>query len=168
MRFNDPEASAAASTGRCGGLHASAPSPVCSSAVSGGERRPPRQSDADQPLYERAAGIARRLNLRIGAVHRWSSADVGFRAGGRGPPSTGSAPSGSGERTADEYVLRSSLIDRAVLLANLMLECGGNEVRINRVEGRFRADADEKSAENPARHGRDCPSRGHPCGRGDA
>ena len=123
VRFNDPEASAAVD-GEVRRIARERSVPGLQLAVSGGERRPPRQSDADQPLYERAAGIARRLNLRIGAVHRWSSADVGFVPADV-PALDGLGPIGSGERTADEYVLRSSLVERAVLLANLMLECGG-------------------------------------------
>ena len=41
------------------------------------------------------------------------------------PALDGLGPIGSGERTNEEYVLRSSLIDRAVLLANLILSCEG-------------------------------------------
>ena len=145
VRFNGPEASAAVDEAvRRVARERSVPG--LQLAVSGGERRPPRQSDADQPLYEHAAGIARRLNLRIGAVHRWSSADVGFVPADV-PTLDGLGPIGSGERTADEYVLRSSLIERAALLANLMLECGGRGENQPR-RRRFRPDADEQGAES--------------------
>ena len=71
VRFNDPEASGAVDeeVRRIGRERAT---PGLELTVSGGERRPPRQSEADQAFYERATDIAGRLNLRIGSVHRWS------------------------------------------------------------------------------------------------
>ena len=89
-------------------------------AVSGSMRRPPLvESDESKNVYERVSQIASRLHMRISSTHRWSSADVCFVAP-EVPVIDGLGPLGSGERTDDEYIIRSSLVERGALLAELI------------------------------------------------
>ena len=90
--------------------------------VSGGSRRPPfAASAASEALYARIDKAAGQLNVPIGAAHRWSSADISF-VPEEIPAVDGLGPIGGGARSDGEYVLRSSLVERAALLAHLILQ----------------------------------------------
>jgi D-alanine-D-alanine ligase len=91
--------------------------------VSGKVRRPPMErSEANERLFEDVSRIAKRINMTVNATHRPSSSDICF-ATASVPRIDGMGPLGAGLRTKDEYILRQSLIDRASLLAHVMLYC---------------------------------------------
>jgi len=86
-------------------------------------RRPPLvQTPEREAFYEEIARIGKRLNVQVHSTHRWHSSDVCFVPDDV-PAVDGMGPLGAGERTQDEYVLRSSLVDRAALLAMVMHRC---------------------------------------------
>ena len=89
--------------------------------VTGGVRRPPmKKSKANQQLFDNVARIAGKMNVTVTPVHRSSSSDICF-APAAIPKIDGMGPIGDGVRTKDERILRYSLIERAALLANVML-----------------------------------------------
>jgi len=95
--------------------------------VSGRIRRPAMaHSDASEAFFHRVAATAQRLNQSIHAVHRWHSSDICFVAGSV-PAIDGMGPVGSQERTQGEHIIRSSLVDRATLLAMVIHHCAKSE-----------------------------------------
>ncbi len=93
--------------------------------LSGGIRRLPTASnDKSQMLLEVAKHMAQKLDLGIGEEFRWSSSDICHVADGVGILD-GLGPIGGDCRSANEYILRSSLVDRAALLALIISEAGG-------------------------------------------
>jgi D-alanine-D-alanine ligase len=94
--------------------------PKCRFQISGGVRRPPMiYTQEVQNLYHLLKDICGKLDVRVVEEHRWSSSDICFaesaerRIDGLGP--IGSAP-----HDDEEYILRHSLLDRAILLAMLL------------------------------------------------
>jgi D-alanine-D-alanine ligase len=88
--------------------------------IEGGIRRSPMICNQEtKQLYQRVKDIGNRLDIRILEEHRWSSSDIcsvnqdRARIDGLGP--IGDAP-----REKEEYILRHSLLDKAVLLALLL------------------------------------------------
>ena len=97
--------------------------------VSGGTRRPPFVATAErQAFFATIEKAAAQLNVPIGSTHRWSSADICF-VPAEVPAVDGLGPIGSGERTDGEYVLRSSLVERAALLAHVLLSSASGKRR---------------------------------------
>jgi D-alanine-D-alanine ligase len=91
--------------------------------VSGQIHRPPLAlTAARQALYEDISKIAKRLHVTVAATHRWHSADICF-VPEHVPAIDGMGPVGGRERTQDEYILRSSLVERAALLAMVIHRC---------------------------------------------
>ncbi|MCB0996142.1 MAG: M20/M25/M40 family metallo-hydrolase [Acidimicrobiales bacterium] len=92
--------------------------------VRGGIRRPPLVAGpATSDLYDRVATVAASINVPMSAAHRWHSSSicqipVGMAA------LDGLGPIGFGERTADERILRSSLVDRSAVLALVVAGAG--------------------------------------------
>ncbi len=93
--------------------------------VSGRIRRPPMVgSVANESFFQEVARIGKRLNMTLAPAHRWHSSDICFVPESV-PKIDGMGPIGGGERTEREYVLRSSLVDRATLLALVIHHCRG-------------------------------------------
>ncbi len=91
--------------------------------VAGQIRRPPlAETPARRAFSEEIARIGKRLQVTVAPTHRWHSADICF-VPEEVPAVDGMGPMGGGERTQEEYVLRSSLVDRAALLAMVMHRC---------------------------------------------
>jgi D-alanine-D-alanine ligase len=91
--------------------------------VSGGLRRPPLvSSEANQTFYDDIADIGSSINVPVLAGHRWHSSDLCF-APSEIPKIDGMGPIGGDERTEREYVIRSSLIEHAALLALVIRHC---------------------------------------------
>ena len=85
--------------------------------ISGGVRRPPLPAGpSTDAFYERVAATAEQLHVKVVPAHRWHSAGI-CHVGAGTAALDGLGPLGTGERTADERILRSSLVDRAALLA---------------------------------------------------
>ncbi|UCF41092.1 MAG: M20/M25/M40 family metallo-hydrolase [Gemmatimonadota bacterium] len=86
-------------------------------------RRPPlAETPKRRAFFEEIARVGERLHVPVSATHRWHSADICF-VPEEVPAIDGMGPLGGGERTQDEYILRSSLVDRAALLAMVMHRC---------------------------------------------
>jgi len=88
--------------------------------IEGGERRPPMEAtEKSEELWLKIVEIAQKLDIRVTQEHRWSSSDLGYiendkeRIDGMGP--VGTKPSNK-----SEYILKHSLLERAVLLAMLI------------------------------------------------
>jgi len=91
--------------------------------VTGGIRRPPMVYTGEtERLWNMAQKAARRLEVLIKQEHRWSSSDICFVPEGKAVLD-GLGPVGGGNNSPNEYIIRSSLVDRAALLATLMYEC---------------------------------------------
>jgi D-alanine-D-alanine ligase len=95
--------------------------------VGGQIRRPPMAiNPARQALFEEVAKVGKRLHITVAPTHRWHSADICFVPDSV-PAIDGMGPLGGGERTQEEYILRSSLVERAALLAMAMHRCAKGE-----------------------------------------
>jgi D-alanine-D-alanine ligase len=91
--------------------------------VAGGIRRPPmEQNTAGEKFFEEVAGIGKRIHVPLAGAHRWHSSDICFGAEDV-IKLDGVGPIGFGERTENEHVLRSSLVDHAALLALVIRSC---------------------------------------------
>ncbi|UCC71885.1 MAG: M20/M25/M40 family metallo-hydrolase [Gemmatimonadota bacterium] len=94
--------------------------------VSGRTRRPPMENTPEnERFFAEVVKIGKRIHTAVSAAHRWHSSDLCFA-----PPSVpkidAMGPIGGGERTEGEYVLRSSLVDHAALLALVIRHCRGS------------------------------------------
>jgi len=95
--------------------------------VLGQIRRPPLAPTPErEAFYEMVAEVGRRLHVAVKPNHRWHSSDICFVPEGI-PAIDGMGPIGSGERTQEEHILRSSLVERAALLAMTMHRCAKGE-----------------------------------------
>ncbi|MDH5804841.1 MAG: M20/M25/M40 family metallo-hydrolase, partial [Gemmatimonadota bacterium] len=88
--------------------------------VFGKVHRPPfAETEERKHFFEEIARVANKLHVNVSATHRWHSSDICFV-----PKNViaidGMGPVGEGERTREECVLRSSLVERAALLAMTM------------------------------------------------
>lgn len=91
--------------------------------VTGRTIRPPMvQTDGDGRLYEELSRLSSRLHQPVQGSHRWHSADICW-ADPEVAKLDGMGPMGMVERGGEEYILRSSLVDRAVVLALLLDQC---------------------------------------------
>lgn len=93
---------------------------TCRFQVSGGVRRPPmKRTQEVKVLYAHLNDICKDLDIRILEEHRWSSADICFVK-----PSTpridGMGAVGDAPHDDEEYILRHSLTDRALVLVLLL------------------------------------------------
>jgi D-alanine-D-alanine ligase len=91
--------------------------------VSGQIRRPPLAvNPARNAFLAEVADVGRRIHVAVTAKHRWHSADICF-VPEQVPAIDGMGPVGGGERTPEEFITRSSLVERAALLAMVMHRC---------------------------------------------
>lgn len=91
--------------------------------VTGGVRRPPMvYSQEIEKLWNLAKKAAGQLEISLQQEHRWSSSDICFVPEGKAMLD-GLGPIGGGNNSSNEYVVRSSLVDRAALLAAFMHGC---------------------------------------------
>jgi glutamate carboxypeptidase len=80
--------------------------------------RPPMPTnDANQSLYARVAKTAGRLGMSVGAEFRAGVSDANFIAQSGTPVIDGMGPLGGRDHSPDEYLIKSSLPERAFLLA---------------------------------------------------
>lgn len=73
-------------------------------------------------FFRGVARIEKRNHVPLAGVHRWHSSDICVAAEGV-PKLDGMGPVGHAERTTNEHVLRSSLVDHAALLALVIRNC---------------------------------------------
>jgi D-alanine-D-alanine ligase len=86
----------------------------------GGLLRPPMQEDdLNISLFNKVKEISRRIDTLVVAQHRWSSSDI-CAIVQRIPKIDGMGPLGGFDKNKSEYILRHSIVDRALLLALLM------------------------------------------------
>ncbi len=86
----------------------------------GGLSRPPMQEDdLNISLFNRVKEISRRIDTLVVAQHRWSSSDICVIVQ-RIPKIDGMGPLGGFDKNKSEYILRHSIVDRALLLALLL------------------------------------------------
>jgi D-alanine-D-alanine ligase len=91
--------------------------------VTGQIRRPPLATNgARQAFYDEVAKVGKRQHATVKPTHRWHSADICF-VPETVPALDGMGPLGGGERTQEEFILRSSLVERSALLAMVMHRC---------------------------------------------
>jgi D-alanine-D-alanine ligase len=89
--------------------------------------RPPLALDgARQEFFNTVAKVAKSLHVSVAPIHRWHSGDICYVPDAV-PAIDGMGPLGGGERTQEEYILRSSLVERAALLAMVMHRCAKSD-----------------------------------------
>lgn len=89
--------------------------------------RPPMPvCDANQCLYARVAKVARRLGMTVGPEFRAGVSDANFIAQTGTPVIDGLGPIGGRDHSPEEYMIKSSLPQRALLLASVLAEVAGN------------------------------------------
>ena len=82
-------------------------------------RQPLPSSEASMELYESINRIAKRIDSSIVAEHRWSSSDI-CNISADVPKLDGFGPMGGFDKQKAEFIIRHSLVDRALLLALLL------------------------------------------------
>ncbi len=88
----------------------------------GGVNRPPLEhNEQTDILFQKAKSIAQKIDTRIIEEHRWSSSDISNILH-KIPKIDGLGPVGGYDKSNSEYILRHSIIDRALLLALLISE----------------------------------------------
>ncbi|MBU2515388.1 M20/M25/M40 family metallo-hydrolase [bacterium] len=92
--------------------------------LDGGLRRPSMyRTESVISLYQMAKQLADTLDINVFEEHRWSSSDISF-IDRQIPKLDGMGPTGLLQRGQDEYIFRHSLLERATLLALLLVEFG--------------------------------------------
>ena len=82
-------------------------------------RQPLPSSEASMELFESINRIAKRIDSSIVAEHRWSSSDI-CNVSADVPKLDGFGPLGGFDKQKSEFIIRHSLVDRALLLALLL------------------------------------------------
>lgn len=94
----------------------------CRFKITGSVRRPPVvRTGRTEQLYRKAKEVAEKLDFRVIEEHRWSSSDISLADPGKARLD-GLGPVGDTPHDGEEYILRHSILDRAVLLALLLNE----------------------------------------------
>lgn len=89
--------------------------------IEGGERRPPMEKTPQvQMLWKKIKLVGDSLDIQLREEHRWSSADICFADKSK-LMIDGLGPVGTKEQNR-EKIYKHSLLERAVLLANLLIE----------------------------------------------
>jgi len=89
--------------------------------------RPPMPAcDANRCLYARVEKVARRLSMTLGPEFRAGVSDANFIAQTGTPVIDGLGPIGGRDHSPEEYMLKSSLPQRALLLASVLVDMAGN------------------------------------------
>jgi D-alanine-D-alanine ligase len=92
--------------------------------IEGGLRRPPMlRTEKVEQIWTMVKKLAERLDIRLFEEHRWSSAEICF-VENYSPMLDGFGPIGAQPRGKEEFILRHSLLERAVLLAMTLYELG--------------------------------------------
>jgi D-alanine-D-alanine ligase len=95
--------------------------------IEGGLRRPPLvETDSIKSLWYKIKKTAAKLDISVTKEHRWSSSDICFVDKDK-PVADGFGPVGMKPKEGSEFILRHSLIDRALLLAILISELGASQ-----------------------------------------
>jgi D-alanine-D-alanine ligase len=90
--------------------------------IDGGMSRDPLvESDKSTEFFKLVQGLSRNLDIRIMKEHRWSSSDICF-ADPSLPILDGFGPIGQKMQDRSEYILRHSLLERALLIAITLKE----------------------------------------------
>jgi glutamate carboxypeptidase len=89
--------------------------------VSGGMDRPPMEGRMSAQLFERARALGREMGLRIEESFTGGGSDGNFTAALGVPTLDGLGGAGAGAHSPGEYVTTRSLVERAALLAALLL-----------------------------------------------
>jgi D-alanine-D-alanine ligase len=93
--------------------------------IDGGLNRGPfTETEQVLEFWKRVKDLAGRLDIRITREHRWSSADICFVEGER-HILDGFGPIGQRDPDGLEYILRHSVLERALLLAMTLKEISG-------------------------------------------
>jgi len=88
--------------------------------LEGGQHRPPMErSSQSELLYEKIAGITKKIDVRASMDHRWSSADI-CHISSEQPKVDGLGPIGEFLPDSNERILRHSLLERSLLLSLLL------------------------------------------------
>ncbi|MBI9034310.1 MAG: M20/M25/M40 family metallo-hydrolase [Bacteroidales bacterium] len=88
----------------------------------GGINRPPfEQNEQTDELFKKAQRLAKMIDTRVIEEHRWSSSDISTIKHSV-PKIDGLGPVGGYDKSNSEYIIRHSMIDRALLLALLISE----------------------------------------------
>lgn len=86
----------------------------------GGISRPPmHENEETNQQFEKIREISRKIDTRVVKEHRWSSSDI-CSVNSECTKVDGMGPVGGFDNQRSEYILRHSLIDRALVLALLM------------------------------------------------
>jgi len=94
--------------------------------LDGGLNRDPfEESEKVIEFWNKVKALAGNLDIRITKEHRWSSADICF-IGGDKNLLDGFGPIGMKEQDKSEYILRHSLLERALLLSMTLKEISDN------------------------------------------
>ncbi len=91
----------------------------------GSQKVPLLESDHDVKLYETIEQLAKKLEVRVKKAHSDISSSISYVPHNI-PALDGFGPVTGGYGTTNEYVLRDSLIDRAVLLAYIIYQSSKN------------------------------------------
>ena len=91
--------------------------------IRAGERRcPVRDSGKNRRFFEKVRQLADKLEIRVESLYRDSSSDI-CHVPDNIPVLGGFGPVGGDPQSANEYIIRDSLIDRAALLALIIRDC---------------------------------------------
>ncbi len=82
-------------------------------------RQPLPATDLNNSLFGKLNTLAKEIYSRIVPEHRWSSSDI-CNIPGQIPKIDGLGPVGGFDKQKSEFILRNSLVDRALLLALLL------------------------------------------------
>ena len=82
-------------------------------------RQPLPESDKTNELFEVIKAIAKKVDTRITAEHRWSSADI-CNIPQSMAKIDGLGPMGGFDNQKSEFILRHSVLDRALILSLLL------------------------------------------------
>jgi len=86
--------------------------------------RPPMPvCSENEELYEGVASAAAALGFEVAAEHRQGVSDANLIAAENVPVVDGLGPVGAKDHSADEYILKNTLPQRALLIAGSILEC---------------------------------------------
>jgi glutamate carboxypeptidase len=94
----------------------------CTLEVSGGMNRPPMERTAEiAKLFKRARKIAAEMGFKLEEAATGGGSDGNFTAAVGTPTLDGMGPVGEGAHAAHESLVKSSLVERTVLLARMLL-----------------------------------------------
>jgi glutamate carboxypeptidase len=81
------------------------------------------QTDANRKLFQAVKGVADKLDFPIQEEFRNGVSDANIIAEQGIPVLDGLGPAGANDHSKDEYMIKESLLQRATLLACVLVEC---------------------------------------------